>query len=339
MSEFWPATLARLLAHEDLSQAEASEAMRRCVEGGATPAQVAAFAVALRAKGETPDEVEGLAAVLLELAPRVETPGPVIDTSGTGGDGSGMVNVSTLAAIVAAGAGVVVAKHASRAVSSRCGSADLLEALGVKVSLSPDGVARCLAECGIGFMLAPLFHPAMDKVAEPRREMGVGTAFDALTPVTNPARPAAQLVGVPAEHMQRVIAGVLAGRGTKGFVVRGDDDVDEITTTGPTHLLEARGGVVMSRHLLPIEMGVPSARAEQLAGGGISQNAQVARAVLSGEKGAHRDIVAVNAGAALTVAGLAEDIPEGIERAFESIDSGKAAKVLSKWVEVSNRSA
>ena len=339
MTDFWPTVLSRLLATEDLSSDEAAHAMRLIVGGEATPAQVAAFVVALRAKGETPDEVGGMAEVLLELAPAVETPGPSIDTSGTGGDRSGTINVSTLAAIVAAGAGAVVAKHASRAASSRCGSADLLEALGVKIALAPDGVSRCLAECGIGFMFAPSFHPSMAKAAKPRQEMGVWTVFDFLWPVTNPARPEAQLVGVPEERMQRVLAGVLAGRGTRAFVVRGDDGVDEITISGPTHLLEARGGVVMPRHLLPIEMGVPTARAADVAGGVPKRNASIATALLSGEKGPPRDIVAVNAGAALVLAGISDDIPEGIERAFESIDSGKAAQVLSKWVEISNRAA
>jgi anthranilate phosphoribosyltransferase len=339
VTDFWPTLLSRLLATEDLSSEEAAQAMRLIVGGEATPAQVAAFVVALRAKGETPAEVGGMAEVLLELAPAVETPGPSIDTSGTGGDRSGTINVSTLAAIVAAGSGAVVAKHASRAASSRCGSADLLEALGVKIALSPDGVSRCLAECGIGFMFAPSFHPSMAKAAKPRQEMGVLTVFDFLWPVTNPARPEAQLVGVPEERMQRVLAGVLADRGTRAFVVRGDDGVDEITISGPTHLLEARGGVVMARHLLPIEMGVPTARAADVAGGDAKRNASIATALLAGEKGPPRDIVAVNAGAALVLAGISDDIPEGIERAFESIDSGKAAQVLSKWVGVSNRAA
>lgn len=311
--------------------------MRHIVGGDATPAQLTAFTVALRAKGETPAEVRGLADVLLDLAPAVETPGPVIDTSGTGGDRSGTINVSTIAAIVAAGAGAVVAKHASRAASSQCGSADLLEALGVNISLTPQGVARCLADCGIGFMFAPSFHPAMAQTTEARRETGVPTVFDYLWPVTNPARPAAQLVGVPEERIQRALAGVFAERGTRAYVVRGEDDVDEITTSGPTYLLEARGGVVMPRHLLPIEMGVPAARPEDVAGADPNRNAAIAKAVLAGEKGPPRDIVAVNAAAALSLAGLAEDIPEGLERALESIDSGNAAQVLSKWVEVSNR--
>ena len=204
----------------------------------------------------------------------------------------------------------------------------------MKISLPPAGVSRCLAECGIGFMFAPSFHPALAHAAKPRQEMGVWTAFDFLGPVTNPARPATQLVGVPEERMQRVLAGVFADRGTRAFVVRGDDGVDEITTSGPTHLIEARGGVVMPRHLLPIEMGVPTARAAEVVGGDPERNASITQAVLAGEQGPYRDIVGVNAGAALTVAGLAEDIPEGIERAFESIDSGKAAQVLSKWIEV-----
>jgi anthranilate phosphoribosyltransferase len=337
VTSFWPTILGRLLAREDLSADEAAEAMRVVMSGEATPAQVAAFAVALRAKGETAGEVSGLARAMLELAPKVETPGPVVDTCGTGGDRAGTINVSTIAAIVAAGGGAVVAKHGNRAASSRCGSADLLEAVGVKVALDPDGVARCLAECGIGFMFAPVFHSAMAHAAGPRKEMGIPTVFNFLGPLTNPARPTAQVIGVSDQRMLPVMAGVLAERGSKGYVARGTDGLDEITTTGPTEVYEVNAGTYFQYHLLPIEMGVPVARPADLAGGDAETNARVAKAVLSGEKGPARDIVCVNAAAAFSAAGLADAIQDGLERAAESIDSGKAAKVLDRWIEVSNR--
>jgi len=337
MTAFWPKLLGRLLAREDLSADEAAEAMRGIVSGEATPAQVAAFAAALRAKGETAAEASGLARTLLEMAPTVETPGPVTDTSGSGGDHSKTINVSTIAAIVAAGGGATVAKHGNRARSSRCGSADLLEALGVKVILEPDAVTRCLEQCGIAFMFAPKFHPSLSHTAIPRKDMGVPTVFDYLTPLTNPAHPAAQLVGVSDQKMLPVVAGVLAERGIKGYVARGTDGMDEITTTGPTEILEVNAGTYLPYYVLPIEIGVAVARPDDLAGGDAATNAVLTRAVLSGEMGPGRDIVCVNAAAALSAAGLADDIQGGLQRAAESIDSGKAAAVLDRWVEVSNR--
>ena len=341
MSEFWPPILADLLGGADLEAERAAEAMRRIMAGQATPAQVAAFAVALRAKGETPAEVAGLASAMLELAPRVEAPGPVVDTCGTGGDRAGTINVSTVAAIVAAGAGAVVAKHGNRAASSRSGSADLLEALGVEVGLDPAGVSRCLEACGIGFMFAPVFHPAMANAAGPRREMGIPTVFNFLGPLTNPARPTAQVVGVADRRMQPTLAGVLAGRGTRAFVVRGGDGIDEITTTGPTRVLETGGdvaaGEVRESEIDPAALGLPPATPADLAGGDAAANAAVARAVLAGDPGPARDIVLLNAAAALTVAGIAGNLVDGIARAAESVDEGRAASVLARWVEVSNR--
>ncbi len=337
MTDFWPGTLSRLLAREDLSREDAAAAMHRIMSGEATPAQVAAFVVALRAKGETAEEVAGLASVMLGFAPPVETPGPVVDTCGTGGDRAGTINVSTIAAIVAAGAGAVVAKHGNRAASSRCGSADLLEALGVKVALAPDDVSRCLSETGIGFMFAPVFHAAMAHAAGARKEMGIPTVFNFLGPLTNPARPSAQVVGVADPRMQRVLAGVLADRGTRAYVVRGDDGIDEITTTGPSHVIEAAGGATVAFQLDPAALGVPIAAPGDLAGGDAERNAEVARAILGGEPGPPRDIVALNAAAALAVAGTADDLAVGLEAAAESIDSGRAAAVLARWVEVSNR--
>lgn len=337
MTAFWPAILGRLLAREDLSAEDTAEAMRCILRGEATSAQVAAFAVALRAKGETSGELAGLAAAVLEEAPRVEIPGPVVDTSGTGGDSSGTFNVSTVAAIVAAGGGAIVAKHGNGAVSSRCGSADFLEAVGVKIALDPAGVTRCLAECGIGFMFMPAFHPAMHHAASPRKEMGIPTVFDFLGPLTNPARPAAQVVGVSDQRMLPVVAGVLSQRRSRGYVVRGTDGLDEITTTGPSEVYEVNAGTYFQYHVLPIELGVPVARPDDLAGGDPETNVRVAKAVLSGEEGPARHIVCVNAAAALSAAGLADDIQDGLQRAAESIDSGKAAGVLDRWIEVSNR--
>jgi anthranilate phosphoribosyltransferase len=230
----------------------------------------------------------------------------------------------------------MVAKHGNRARSSRCGSADLLEALGVKVALEPEAVTRCLEQCAIGFMFAPMFHPALSNTARPRKEMGVTTVFDFLAPLTNPARPSAQVVGVSDQRMLPVIAGVLAERQIKGYVARGTDGIDEITTTGPTEIYEVNAGTFLQYYILPIEIGIAVARPEDLTGGDAETNARVARAVLSGEKGPARDIVCVNAAAALSAVGLADDIQHGLQGAAESIDSGKAANVLERWVEVSN---
>jgi anthranilate phosphoribosyltransferase len=338
VADFWPNVLSQLVAREDLAAEDATEAMRRIMAGEATPAQVAAFVVALRAKGETPSEVGGMAAAMLELAPRVEVPedGPVVDTCGTGGDRAGTINVSTLAAVVAAGAGAVVAKHGNRAASSRCGSADLLEALGVKVALQPDGVSRCLAEARIGFMFAPVFHSAMAHAAGPRKEMGIPTVFNFLGPLTNPARPTAQVVGVSAERMVPVLAGVLASRGTAAFVVHGGDGLDELTTTGPSQLLDTRSGSVEESSFDPGSVGLAQASAGDLAGGDVGTNVAAARSVLSGEHGPQRDIVLLNAAAALVVSGLASGWEDGLQRAAESIDSGRASGVLDRWIDVSN---
>lgn len=337
MSSFWAAILGKLLASEELTAEEAADAMRRILAEETTPTELAAFAVALRAKGEGAREVGGFAAAMLEQAPAVETPGPAVDTTGTGGDQAGILNVSTLAAIVAAGAGAVVAKQGDRAVSSRCGSADLLEGLGVNIGASPEGVTRCLAECGMGFLFAPAFHPGITHAREPLAGLGIATVFDFLGPLANPARPTGQVLGVSDPRMEAAVAGVLADRKIRAYVVRGEDGLDEITTTGPTHLMEVAGGVVLERHLLPIEMGVPTARLEDLKGGDVEKNIDLARDVLEGVKGPHRDIVAVNAAATLTVFGKTDDLFEALDLAYESIDSGAAGRALSRWVEVSNR--
>jgi len=336
VSDFWPPLLTRLLEGEDLSTEEAAAAMEHVMSGESTPVQVAAFVVALRAKGETAAEVEGLANVMLSMAPTVDAPGPVLDTCGTGGDRAGTINVSTIAAIVAAGAGAIVAKHGNRAASSRCGSADLLEALGVTVGLDPDGVSRCLHECGIGFMFAPVFHPAMAHAAVPRRELGIPTVFNFLGPLTNPARPQAQVLGVAAERMLPVVSGVLSSRGTRAYVVRGRDGLDEITTTGPTEAIETGSGDPRTFTLDPAALGLPAARAEDLVGGDAQTNVRIAREVLDGGAGPARDIVLLNAAAALTVAGVASDLADGLTRAAESVDSGAARGVLARWADISS---
>ena len=335
---FWPDVLQRLVLEEDLPSETAAEAMRRISSGQATPAQMSGFFIALRAKGETPEEAAGLAQVLLEASPPVETPGPVLDTCGTGGDGLGTFNVSTVAAFVVAASGVPVAKHADRAVSSNCGSTDVLEALGVKVATTPGQVARDLGDVGISFLDAPAFHPSLRHTAAVRDEIEVATMLDFLWPLTNPARPFAQLVGVADPTMLPVIAGALSLRGTRAYVVRGTDGLDEVATTGPTEIFEVRKGMVQQFHLLPIEVGVPVTRLELLAGGDPSRNAEIAASVLGAEPGPARDVVLINAAAALVVAAVAEEVGAGVEMAAEAIDSGRAAGVLTRLIEVSNRS-
>ena len=333
---FWPNLLTRLAAHESLTADETAEAMRAIMLGQATQAQMGGFLMALRTKGETAEELEGLASTMLELAQAVDPPGPVIDTCGTGGDRAGTLNVSTLGAIACAGAGVAVAKHGNRAASSRCGSADLLEALGVRIDLDPAGVRRCLEEAGIGFMFAPVFHPAMAHAAVVRRELRVPTAFNFLGPLTNPARPHAQIVGVSDARMLPLVAEVLARRGTRALVFRGDDGLDELTTTGPSHVFTVAAGVSEEGELTPEEAGLRRASPDDLKGGDIELNVAIARAVLAGDPGPARDVVLLNAGAALWTAGEADDLQGGVAAAARSIDSGAAAGVLDRWIAASN---
>jgi anthranilate phosphoribosyltransferase len=333
---FWPDLLTRLAAHESLTAQETAEAMRAIMQGQATQAQMGGFLMALRTKGETAEELEGLAATMLELAQAVEPPGPVIDTCGTGGDRAGTLNVSTLGAIVCAGAGVAVAKHGNRAASSRCGSADLLEALGVRIDLPPEGVRRCLEEAGIAFMFAPVFHPAMAHAAVVRRELRVPTAFNYLGPLTNPARPHAQIVGVSDPRMLPLVADVLARRGSTALVFRGDDGLDELTTTGPSRVFTVRDGRSEEAELTPDDAGLGRAAPGDLKGGDVDLNVGIARSVLSADPGPARDIVLLNAGAALWTAGRAGDLRSGAALAARSIDSGAAAGVLERWVAASN---
>ena len=334
--DLWPRTLQRLASHQALSADDAADVMRAIMTGDVTPAQVGGFLMALRTKGETVDELDGLARTALEFANPVSPPAPVLDTCGTGGDRSGTFNISTLSAIVVAGAGVPVAKHGNRAASGLCGSADLLEELGVAIDLDAAGVERCLAEAGIGFMFAPVFHPAWGHAAPVRRELRVPTSFNFLGPLTNPARPAAQVVGVSDERMLPLMAEVLARRGTRAKLFRGEDGIDELTTTGPSLVLDVRSGEVTESRLDPADHGIARASREDLHGGDPAESASVARAVLDGEHGAARDVVLLNAGAALEVAGAASDLDEGIALASSSIDEGKAGATLERWIAVSN---
>lgn len=333
--EFWPAMLGKLSAGESLTVEEAADTMRGIMRQQATPVQVAALLMALRTKGETVDEMEGFAQAALEFASPVRTDGPVVDTCGTGGDRVGTFNISTVSAIVAAGAGVVVAKHGNRAATSKCGSADLLEALGVKIDLGSEGVERCLKEVGIGFMFARVFHPAMAYAAGIRSELKIPTAFNFLGPLTNPARPAAQVVGVSDARMLPIIANVLARRGTRATVFQGLDGLDELSTVMPSVVYEVRDHEVHKHTVDPDDLELTPAQITDLHGGDIEENAAIARSILAGETGAKRDVVLLNTAAALQVAGAAGSLVEGIAQAAESIDSGKAEAVLTNWVALS----
>lgn len=340
----WPVVLGRLAAATDLSSDEARAALADVLEGNATPAQIAAFVFGLRCKGETIEEMSGMVAAMLEAAERVdvgsELSGRLVDTCGTGGDRSGTINVSTIAALVVAGAGVPVCKHGGRAASSKAGSADVLEALGVVIDLGPEGVARCIREAGIGFCFAPRYHPAMRHAIPVRRELGVATAFNFLGPLANPARVRRQVVGVGDAAMAPKMAGVLAAGGaTHVVVVYGQDGLDELSTTGPSIMHSYTGGVVETTEVDPAALGLRPAELGDLAGGDAATNAGLATRVLAGDHGAHRDIVVLNAAAGLVVAGVAGDLRHGIQLAESVIDEGKAQACLDRLIEVSRQAA
>ena len=325
-----------LAAREPLQTDEAAAAMHVIMSGDATAGQIGAFLLALRTKGETVDEVEGLAQTMLGFASEVRPTGPVIDTCGTGGDRSHTFNISTTAAIVVAGAGVAVAKHGNRAASSHCGSADLLEALGVNIDLDASGVERCLDEAGIAFMFAPRFHPAMRHAGPVRGELRVPTVFNFLGPLTNPARPYAQVVGVSDERMLPLMAEVLARRGVRAKLFRGEDGLDELTTTGISTIYDVKDGGVRETHLDPEDLGLKRAKLGDLAGGTPEESADLVRRLLDGEPGSRREVVLLNAGAALHVAGFAGSLKEGMATAARSIDDGDAARTLATWIDVSH---
>jgi len=336
----WPAILGTLTGGGSLSREVARAAMAEILTGAATPAQIAGYVIALRMKGETVDELAGMVDAMLASSERVEidTSGPVVDIVGTGGDRAHTINVSTIAALVVAGAGGKVCKHGNRAASSACGTADVLEALGVAITLGPAGVARCVAEAGIGFCFAPRYHPAMRHAGPPRRELGVPTAFNVLGPLSNPGRVTRYLIGVADARMAERMAGVLLANGAvRALIVHGGDGLDELTTTGPSTIVELDDGEVSTWTVDPTELGLARASSSDLAGGDAQRNAALVRRVLAGDPGPHRDIVALNAGAGLVAAGLVDDIAAGISAACGSIDSGAASAALDRMVEVSQR--
>lgn len=337
----FPDVLATLLRGDDLDPASVERVMTTILEGNATDAQIAGFAVALRAKGETSHELAALVRTMLRFAEKVDVPadgarGPLIDTCGTGGDRSHTINISTLAAVVAAAAGARVAKHGNRAASSACGSADLLEELGVAVDLGPVGVARCIDEVGVGFCFAPKFHPAMRFAAAARRELGVPTTFNFLGPLANPARVRRQVIGVSDPAMAEKMVEVLAELGSeRALVFFGHDGLDELTTTDVSTVRELRDGAITRWLLDPRDLGLTRAEKGDLVGGDASTNAAIARRVLAGEAGPVRDVVLLNAAAALMVADTADDLGSGLHSAATAIDDGRAAVTLEAFVKVS----
>ena len=331
-------SISKLVDGQDLSQREAAQVMTEIMAGEATPAQLAAFLTALRLKGETVAEIAGLARVMREKALHVDVPDPasLLDTCGTGGDAAHTFNISTASALVAAGSGLRVAKHGNRAATSACGSADVLEALGVKIDLGPDGVARSIQEAGIGFMFAPTYHPAMRHAAVTRREIGVRTVFNILGPLTNPAGAGRQLIGVPRPDLVETIARVLAELGSEhALVVHGASGLDELSLSGPSLVAEYRSGDVTVREVSAIELGLHRATVEQIRGGDIPRNKQILEDILNGEPGPYRDTVLLNAAAALVAGDAVADLRDGISLARESIDSGAARDRLESLIRAS----
>jgi anthranilate phosphoribosyltransferase len=330
--------LEKLVHRVDLSELEMVDVMNQIMTGEATPLQVAAFLTALRMKGECVDEVTGAARVMREKAHRVQVrPGTVLDTCGTGGDQKGTFNISTTAAFVVAGAGVHVAKHGNRSVSSQSGSADVLATLGVKVDAPRERVERCIAEIGIGFLFAPLLHEAMKYAVQPRRDIGIRTIFNLLGPLTNPAMATHQLLGLYSGDLVGMIAHVLKKLGSScAMVVHGMDGLDEISLCGPTQVAELRNGEVQEYVIEPEQFGLRRCRIADLHGGGPEQSAAIVRAVLQGDKGPAREVVLLNSGAALYIAGSAASIKDGIRLAAQSIDSRQAWQKLEGLITMSN---
>jgi anthranilate phosphoribosyltransferase len=338
----WPELLAHLLDRRDLSAAQASAAITEILKGDATPSQMTAFIVALRAKGETVVELEGMLHAVRSAGMRVdlkpELAERAIDIVGTGGDNSNTVNVSTMSALVVAGAGVPVCKHGNRAASSKCGAADLLEEAGVAIELDPHGVEACVVETGFGFCLAAKFHPAFRYTGPSRREIGVPTAFNLLGPMANPAPIANMLVGVAMPNMMAAMTGALSTRGvTSAWVVHGHGGLDELAVSGPNTVFELKDGTVTQLEINAKEFGIASSTLEDVRGGDAAENLAIMKDLFAGKTGAVRDIVTFNAGCALYVSGVAGDVMDGIERARASIDSGSAAEVLHGVAEESSR--
>ena len=330
--------ISSVVTGQSLSSEVATQVMEEIMTGEATPAQFGAFVTALRLKGETPEEIAGMARVMREKALRVESDGGLVDTCGTGGDGSHTINVSTISAFVTAGAGLRVAKHGNRAITSACGSADVMEAAGVKVDLGPEGVERCIREVGIGFMFAPTFHPAMRFAGPPRREIGIRTVFNILGPLTNPAGARSQVLGVADGSLGEKMAMVLQRLGCNhALVVHGEDGLDEISITGPSQIWELKDGSIFNFTVTPEDLGLSSASASDVQGSSIEDNLAAMNRVLSGEKGPARDIVLLNASAALAAGNAVDNLKQGIMAASESIDSGKAMAKLRALAELSQQ--
>jgi anthranilate phosphoribosyltransferase len=341
VSPTWSEVLGALVQRTDLTGDQAAWAMGEILAEAATPAQIAGFAVALRAKGETIEEVTGLLDAMYTVATPLTIPGRALDVVGTGGDRSMSVNISTMAAVVAAGAGARVVKHGNRSASSQAGSADVLEALGIRLDLRADEVARMAEQVGITFCFAAAFHPAMRHAAGPRRELAIPTTFNVLGPLANPVRPAAQAVGCADSRMAPTMAGVLARRGVDAWVFRGDDGLDELTTTTTSQVWLVHDGIVTRSQVDPATLGIALSRQEDLRGGDAQHNAEVVRRVVDGEQGPLRDAVLLNAAAGLAVydapgAAVDEALPAAYAKATEAIDSGAAAEVLRRWIEASS---
>ncbi len=337
MTHTWPEVLSTLVGRANLTSAQTQWAMGQVLAGEATPAQIAGFAVALRAKGETIAEVTGLVEAMYAAATPISIEGRLLDVVGTGGDRSMSVNISTMAAIVAAAAGAKVVKHGNRSASSTSGSADVLEALGVRLDLSPAAVAAVCEQVGITFCFAAAFHPALRHAAVPRRELGIATTFNVLGPLANPVQPHAQAIGCADARMAPVMAGVFAARGVDAWVFRGDDGLDELTTTTTSSVWVVRAGQVTTTTIDPTEFGFALGTTEGLRGGDTEHNAGVVGRFLDGESGAVRDAVLLNAGAALAVydgpgADVHADLRTGIERAAAAVDSGAGSALLERWV-------
>jgi anthranilate phosphoribosyltransferase len=348
----WPVLIRTLINGDALSAEQAEWAMNEIMDGAASSAQIAGFGVALRAKGETPEEMSGLASAMLAHATPISVPGPVTDLVGTGADGLHTVNISTMATMVTAACGVRIAKHGNRAATSACGAADVLEALGVVIDLPPAATEALAEQVGVAFLFAPLYHPAFRHTAPVRRELGVPTAFNFLGPLTNPARPSSLAVGVADPRMGGVLAGVLAARGNTAMVFHGGG-LDELTTTGPSTVWVVADGTVTLTELDPLPLGLPRATIADLRGADATHNASVVRSVLAGEHGPVRDIVVLNAAAAIAASeglsaaagaaapgeALAKILAGGVGRAAEAIDSGAASDLLARWAEASHRLA
>ena len=327
--------IAKLVRCVSLTEAEASAAFEEIMRGDATPIQIAGFVVALRMKGETVEELTGFARTARAMATPISVQGDLLDTCGTGGDGLSTFNISTLSAIVSAACGARVAKHGNRAASSMCGSADVLEQLGVKIDLGPEGVARCIEGAGIGFLFAPIFHPSFRFAAVPRRELAMRTVFNVLGPMCNPAGARYQALGVADGTLAGKMADVLVRLGVERAVVfHGGDGMDELSVSGPSHVIEIDGGR-KEYELHPSDLGLAPASVDAMRGGGPEENARIAREILDGAPGPRRDVVLLNTAAALRAAGLAKDWKGGLKAGAEAIDSGRAGDVLQRWAKIS----